>query len=291
MERSALASQPQHQTPKPEFYTDIEQHETATVRPTLGKQPVRASDVLAMQRMIGNGATQWLLGKASAADKHPAQPAPSVSGGLSDGLLQLMRIDNVPAVKSQWEKKGPFVTGVDLNCGWYCLMAALEYSINKLGLTNLDAPEILAPKTTKRGFAPYQDAMEYVTKLEKDPADITAWENELTAHGPLMVARDLAIPLIGHFVLIVGIDTDSNEVEFFDPLSAGKSHFISFDKFQKVLRPGKISYVNEDALAKKDAQNKRFADLAAKSSKNQKAETESGENLKGEKETEEIAEF
>lgn len=247
---------------------------------------VHGTEVVALQRVIGNRATERLLRQKAVGEHTESGSSPCISiESVPADVVQLVRIEGVPAVKSQWKKKGPVATGVDLNCGWYCLMSALEYSINKLGLTHLDAPEVLAPKRTKRAYAPHEDAIEFVTKIDEEPKDIEGWDSILSEHGPLMVARDLAIPVIGHFVLIVGFDTETNKVEFFDPLSAGKSHFISFKKFQKVYRPGRTSYVNEDALIKKDKLNKIVAE--SKERQSMKDEKETKENTKGEKEIEE----
>ena len=285
MERSAARVQPSSKNVQPRSTLPSSnlleaEHEHLPVN-RLSRQAVHGANVVALQRVIGNRATQRLLRQTVTAEHKASRSAPSISSDIvPEGMLQLVRIEGVPAVESQVTKVGPFVTDVDLNCGWYCLQSALQYSITKLGLTHLAPPDILAPKTTKRAYAPHVNAMEYVTHVKQDPKDMAEWENLLSEHGPLMIARDLAIPLIGHFVLIVGIDSETEEVEFFDPLSASKPHFMSFKKFQKVMRPGRTSYVDEKALKQKNELERLVAEKQEKESAT--GEKESDENLKAE---------
>jgi hypothetical protein len=223
---------------------------TAPVKPERladNRRNMTASDVLALQRAIGNRSTERLLRQSplpEAAASHSEAFISSVPGGLSD-TIQLMPIDPLPSMKSQWT----FGLGLffDPNCGWYCQVAALDYWVKKKKI-ELPDPAVLAPKTTKMGYGPLKEGMRLTRKVA-DPGSIDKWEGLLPVLGPIIVGGNFGLGgTIGHYLLIVGVDQASNTFEYLNPSSASKVHTKDFDWMIKHMDMDDISAIDPKRL-------------------------------------------
>ena len=135
-------------------------------------------------------------------------------------------------MKSQW---GPgFGLFVDLNCGWYCQVAAAKWWAQSLGKKMPDDWKSFIPYSKRKfGFHPGDEGSDYATRLDK-PDSAVAWEAMLMQHGPAIVSGKLgaadwgALGGVSHFILIVGADGARGELSYKDPLQGDKPCTESF---------------------------------------------------------------
>ena len=141
---------------------------------------------------------------------------------LSRPVLQRFVVDPLPKMKHQYRRG---VLGiVDLNCGWYCMVAAMTHHLGRpLGLT--EAKRRL-PKSTWLAYSP-QLAGNLANSIGK-PSTLAGWESRLRTFGPIVVAGKLGaadwgfLGGVGHFVLIVGADPRQGTLTYMDPLIGNK---------------------------------------------------------------------
>lgn len=155
--------------------------------------------------------------------------------------------DPTPKVKSQWGfGSGKFI--VDLNCGWYCQIAGINYWAEKL---NLELPPNILPKNAWLAYSPGHEGQEFA-QPEAPPNNATSsyWKQMLAVKGPLMVSGKLGaaswLPVGGHYVLIVDVDVQENKFKYLDPLQAGAIKSDDFDSMQARIK--KIYSINTNAL-------------------------------------------
>jgi hypothetical protein len=144
-------------------------------------------------------------------------------------------------MKSQWGPgKGGFV---DLNCGWYCEVAALTYwAERRLGKKMPANPRDLLPcSKLSHGFRPgSDDDRRLAVATRQKPQTALEWERFLLNNGAGIVGGKLGGADwgrffkggIGHMVVIVGVDTHTNELLYKDPLQGNS------------LKKGAFSHVN-----------------------------------------------
>jgi Papain-like cysteine protease AvrRpt2 len=161
-------------------------------------------------------------------EEETKQESEEISVSPSSTVLQ---VEPQPKMKSQWGfGRGKFI--VDLNCGWYCEMAAIDYWAKKLNLTL--QPDLL-PKTTLFGYSPGIEGKQFV-KTHSQPTSIKYWQQLLKSEGPVIVSGKLGaafwLPAGGHFILIVDADVEQNKLKYLDPLQSSSIKSQTFDYMQ-----------------------------------------------------------
>lgn len=160
-----------------------------------------------------------------------------------------LEVDTKPKMKSQWGfGSSKFI--VDLNCGWYCESAAIDYWAKKLNLT---LQENILPKETLFGYRPGTEGQKFA-KAHSKPGHIKYWQQLLKSEGPLIVSGKLGaafwLPAGGHYILIVDVDVEQNKLKYLDPLQSSTIKSESFDYMQPRIK--KIYSINVDELKKRD---------------------------------------
>jgi hypothetical protein len=183
-----------------------------------------AHAVLALQRRAGNAAVAKLLREGPA---RPASLHDCVRGAaLHDAPRSIQRyvVDPMPRVEHQWFKDKSLRL-IDLNCGWYAQLGAVDYHylksvqplltedqrrrLEKRDHLSYSTGAAKLPYTTTYGFDPegydkygrrYQEAPPAAISREIDkPADAAGWEAALKDYGPLIVGK------ARHYLLVVGV--------------------------------------------------------------------------------------
>lgn len=146
-------------------------------------------------------------------------------------LVQLAednRLHLETTMTSQFKLSFPFGF-VDLNCGWYCEMAAIDYWRKKL---HLQLPDEILPKTTVLAFHPGKEGSAFVNR-HNTPNTVQAWKTLIKDNGPIVASGKLgpvAGPMrISHFVLVVGADVAKGVLILQDPLSASETYEGRFE--------------------------------------------------------------
>ena len=135
---------------------------------------------------------------------------------------------------------------VDLNCGRYCVEAAIKYWLVQLsrrlkpnagdvfhGLLPESSMKILGIKLAWDASA---EGSRYTRAVGK-PTSLEQWARQLQNDGPLIVdgalGSVLGITHVRHYILIVGADIRSGVLLCRDPLAAGKGEIeYKFDWVQ-----------------------------------------------------------
>lgn len=169
-------------------------------------------------------------GRLSVAGPHVVTVDP-VGVGDADAA---QAIQYTVTMRSQWGPgRGIFV---DLNCGWYCLEAAVKWWANSLGHRLPDDLRTPLPYSKlDYGYDPAKDqhGKKYIEELNK-PANLQDWENLLTNRGPIIVSGALGAadwgPLggVGHFILITGAETNTNRLYYKDPLQGNTPKYDAY---------------------------------------------------------------
>ncbi len=128
-------------------------------------------------------------------------------------------------MESQMMTRG-FGLFVDLNCGWYCHIAVLNFHIDKSSNAGTFKPKDLVKRARSGyGYSPVSDAS---CRGMSKGSDCSGWEQMLKTHGPFMASGKLggadwgALGGVGHWIVIVGTDTASNVLFYKDPLQGNK---------------------------------------------------------------------
>lgn len=158
----------------------------------------------------------------------------------------------------------------DLNCGYYCERALLDYWFQKLNgrsyrHLNLNKTKILSynPGTDhRRGEVDDQISGDTV------PQTLSAWESLLKRVGPVIVSGKLGgadwgtwklpTPMgtkkwkagCGHYVLIVGTDTAENKICYKDPLQGDILKEKDYEHTAKRIDQDCVFYVDNILAAK-----------------------------------------
>ena len=135
-------------------------------------------------------------------------------------------------MRSQW---GPgFGLFVDLNCGWYAQVAAMDWWARSLGYRMPANPNDLLPHhRTRFGFSPDDEGSDLAQTLTK-PGSPQEWESLLERRGPVIVGGKLgaadwgAMGGVGHYILIVGADAGARTLSYKDPLQGDQLRTDTF---------------------------------------------------------------
>lgn len=141
---------------------------------------------------------------------------------------------------------------VDLNCGWYCLKAALRIKYPNGGAE--PRPAVDHPGLGRIAYDPDDSGLVTATDA---PADIQGWIDLLTDHGPVIVCGKLGAADwgriggyrlgVGHYILINGADTDRDQADggrlyYLDPLQGIFQKHGTFNHLSRRIN-GQVEYV------------------------------------------------
>jgi hypothetical protein len=118
---------------------------------------------------------------------------------------------------------------VDLNCGWYCQDALLTWYCTKNKLQKIRCKNAMQYSRMSFGFNP-EDSLCLEINI---PKNINEYKVQLLKNGPIIASGKLGMANfgffggVGHYVLIVGVKTKTNDIIIYDPLS------IDFSKINK----------------------------------------------------------
>jgi hypothetical protein len=136
---------------------------------------------------------------------------------------------------------------VDLNCGWYCLKAAIRIKHGLPGAA--PAPHLAHPGLGTIAYDPANSGL--VTPVAA-PGSTLAWFNMLAAHGPVIVSGMLGGADwgkiagyrlgVGHYILINGADTaldvpDGGRLFYYDPLQGIFQKHGTFNHMSQRINP------------------------------------------------------
>ncbi|HHT0377305.1 TPA: kinesin [Raoultella planticola] len=129
---------------------------------------------------------------------------------------------------------------VDLNCGWYCQAALLSWFCVKYNIPKKYFKEVVKYNRLSYGFDPGKSFCQKITI----PKDIFGYKEALFKYGPVIASGKLGSADFGilggveHYILIVGVQTKSNNLIICDPLSVNpnkireaKPCFYNFNRF------------------------------------------------------------
>ncbi len=134
-----------------------------------------------------------------------------------------MRVAPMPTMKRQVGRLGVPLGFIDLNCGWYCERALLDYWFQTL----FGRPMVssgLRHSRLRIGYDPSDHQIDINHVLTRvlsrvaKPADTATWEVLLQNHGPFIVSGGLGPRRVGHWVLIVGADANADTLDYKDPI-------------------------------------------------------------------------
>ncbi|MBR0658369.1 hypothetical protein GWK15_16395 [Roseomonas oryzicola] len=140
---------------------------------------------------------------------------------------------------------------VDLNCGWYCLKAALGI---KHAIAGTPQPHVPHPGL---GHIAYDPSNSPLVTTVATPVSTAAWVAMLTNHGPVIASGKLGGADwgkigghrlgVGHFILINGADTaldvaDGGRLYYLDPLQGRFQRHDTFNHLDQRMN-ATVDYV------------------------------------------------
>ncbi|HGG1337601.1 TPA: kinesin [Escherichia coli] len=122
-------------------------------------------------------------------------------------------------MKHQWR---PGIGGfVDLNCGWYCQDALINWYCEKYSIPSTILKGKIKRNRLGYGFSP-EDSCCHTISI---PPDIKDYKKALLKYGPIIASGKLGLADFGflggvnHYVLIIGVSTKNNKIIIQDPLN------------------------------------------------------------------------
>jgi hypothetical protein len=208
-----------------------------------------------------------LARNSTASQPAPLQVVQKIQGGSgSANVIQRVRfaVNPMPTMAKQVGEDVPSqgLHNVDLNCGWYSLMSALDhFKQNGRNLKGGVVDPVYDQK--KYGYQPENDSSNsgepWTTEIDQ-PQSINDWHAMLIAHGPLIISGQVGrmnvkilknfFKLIGwgHYILIVGVDTDEETLLYKDPLVGDVTKEVALAKMKDFIDAQTVSYINEANL-------------------------------------------
>lgn len=165
---------------------------------------------------------------------------------------------------------GGYIPGlIDPTCGRYCLKSLLKYWHEKKQ-GGVRATRLTIAKPTSGwgdwiGYDAYDDyphAKELLVESGDKPSSKQAWIELLMRVGPIILAGSglgAAASFVGHYILLVGVDTDSkNEMfHYLDPLVGNQVKTAAWEPMQERIEACLV-YAQHDISTKLNRSNKYF---------------------------------
>ncbi len=162
-----------------------------------------------------------------------------------------MILNPSPKMKSQIGRAG-ILGVVDLNCGWYCLEALLNYFYFKRkgcwGQGILPVPKIVSYGYNPKRDSPFETG---VVEWSRPGTKLSDWETDLKNRGPLIVSGKLGAAHfgtikgkalgVGHFILVFG--AENGLLWYKDPLQGDQQRNGYFAEMKKRLG-GDVYFLN-----------------------------------------------
>jgi hypothetical protein len=172
-----------------------------------------------------------------------------------DNVIQMVRfiVHPVPQMGKQTGLDVPsqIVPVVDLNCGWYSLISAIDHFRKKGELRDEleNIKENPGYDKTKKGYNPGEAVSKLgaSTREIPTPKKIDEWRDALDKYGPLIISgqigemnvqvfRDIARFFgVGHYILVIGADTDKQTLIYKDALVGDEVKEVPLAEMKKGL--------------------------------------------------------
>lgn len=155
---------------------------------------------------------------------------------------------------------------VDLNCGWYCAVAMLEYWYYVHSGKFPD--KIPLPCKLGIGYHCHYDLNETyagASKKMSKPGSLKEWETQLNNNGPTIVSGQvgrmdfesysesfhsyLKKKGLGHFVLVVGANAKDDIIYYKDPLVGNEKLMYKFKNFDSKIDDD-VYYTDKESAIK-----------------------------------------
>lgn len=143
----------------------------------------------------------------------------------------------MPVMLNNVTMKSQFRPGVglfvDLNCGWYCQVAAARWWADAFHRHVPDYDALLPHSRLRIAFDPDHHGAAFTEVMTK-PASIAGWENRLEDRGPVIVSGELGaadwgvLGGVGHYILINGADMGTGMLSYKDPLQGNAQRSGTF---------------------------------------------------------------
>jgi hypothetical protein len=165
---------------------------------------------------------------------------------------------------------GGYIPGlIDPTCGRYCLKSLLKYWHEKKEGGSRATRLAIAKPTSGWGnwigydaYDDYPHAKELLVESGEKPSSVIAWHELLTRVGPIILAGNglgAASSWVGHYILLVGVDTDSKVETFYylDPLVGNVLKKAAWEPMQNRIEACLV-YAQSDISRKLDRSNRYF---------------------------------
>ena len=150
----------------------------------------------------------------------------------------------------------PMIYAIDPTCGRYCLKALLKYWIEVKQHVRVTDGGLMLPRPVKPtnwkwlslsdwldldtydphwiGYDPmrdFQQADNFLVQGSK-PDSLASWKTHLENNGPTILSGKLGAASVGHYILLIGADTDTANFVFKDPLTGDDQKEEAFATMQ-----------------------------------------------------------
>jgi hypothetical protein len=166
----------------------------------------------------------------------------------------------------------PMIYAIDPTCGRYCLKALLKYWIEVKQHVRVSDSGLLLPRPPKPGLKSWVTLGDWVDISKWDPhwiaydpmkdfqhadnflvqgskpGNIGGWKTHLENNGPTILSGPLGAASVGHYILLIGADTDNPGFIYKDPLTGDVEKEESFASMQSRI-DDEIVYGDDGKMA------------------------------------------